>query len=194
MDPETPPQPATIVSRAGVDSIIGRSIHLSPMDILILRHGKAEKRETGVDDAGRLLTSKGGREIRVVSKWMAGCGISPDLIASSPLKRALETAEIVAEEISQKQEIAVWDVLEPGSDPDALKERLKGLPDVKMVLLVGHEPHLSQLITCLIGAGEGTRIEIGKGGMAKIREFSPNSGSAGILEWLITQSQIRDMA
>lgn len=165
------------------------------MDILILRHGKAEKRDgAGGDDAARLLTPKGAREIRVVSRWMAGCGIAPDLIASSPLKRARETAEIVAEEISHRQEITIWNELEPGSDPDALRERLKGLPDVNMVLLVGHEPHLSQLITCLIGAGEGTRIEIGKGGMAKIGEFSPDSGSAGVLEWLLTPDQIRDMA
>lgn len=164
------------------------------MDIFILRHGKAGKRDgAGGDDAARPLTPKGAREIRVVSRWMAGCGIVPDLIASSPLKRALETAEIVAEEILHKQEIAVWNELEPGSDPDTLRKRLKVLPDVNMVLLVGHEPHLLQLIKCLIGAGGGTRIEIAKGGMAKIGDFPPDTGSAGILEWLLTPDQIRDM-
>jgi phosphohistidine phosphatase len=165
------------------------------MDILILRHGKAEKRggEEG-DDSARLLTPKGAREIRVVSKWMAGCAIAPDLIASSPLKRARETAEIVADELSYGQEIALWDELEPGSEPEALRKRLTAFPDANMVLLVGHEPHLSELIALFIGAGESTRIEIGKGGMAKIGEFSPDSGSAGVLEWLLTPDQIRDMA
>ncbi len=113
------------------------------MDILILRHGKAEKREAGRDDSARLLTPRGAREIRAVSKWIAGLGIAPDIIASSPLKRARETAEIVADEFSYGQEIALWNELEPGSDPETLRKRLAGLPDANMVLLVGHEPHLS---------------------------------------------------
>jgi len=165
------------------------------MDLLILRHGKAETRgEPGKDDASRLLTPKGAREIRVVSKWMAGCGIAPDLIASSPLKRARETAEIVADGISYGLEVAIWDELGPGSDPEAIRERLAGLPDVSMVLLVGHEPHLSHLIAWLVGAGEDARIALGKGGIAKIRDFSPDSGARGELLWLLTPDQIRDMA
>ena len=163
------------------------------MDILILRHGKAGKREAGRDDAARLLTPKGGREIRAVARWIAGGEAAPDVIATSPLKRARETAEIVADELSYAGEIALWDELEPGSDPDALVKRLTGLPDAKTVLLVGHEPQLSHLIARLMGAGGASRIEIGKGGMAMIRGFSPQSGSAGALTWLLTLDQIRDM-
>ena len=165
------------------------------MDVLILRHGKAEKRgEARKDDADRLLTRKGAREIRAVSGWMVANRIAPDVVATSPLKRARETAEIAADGISFRGEISVWDELGPGPGPEAVRERLEALPDAQVILLVGHEPQLSELIALLIGAGGGSRIALGKGGLAKIGGLSPGGGEGGVLEWLITPDQIREMA
>ncbi|HUK39210.1 MAG TPA: phosphohistidine phosphatase SixA [Methanomicrobiales archaeon] len=164
------------------------------MDVLILRHGKAEKRGfEGKADGDRLLTPKGAKEIRGVAKWMVRAGISPEVIATSPLSRARETAEIVAEGISYGGEVVLWDELGPGPDPGAVAERLAGLPDVSLVLLVGHEPQLSGLAARLAGAGAGARIALGKGGMVKIQGYDPASGISGELAWLLTPDLIRDM-
>jgi len=180
-------------NRAG-NSIIFLSLLQTPMDVLILRHGKAGKRVTdGMADGDRLLTPKGAKEIRGVARWMAKAGISPGVIATSPLPRARETAEIVANGISFEGEVARWDELGPGPDPETVADRLAGLPEATLVLLVGHEPQLSGLVAHLAGAGAGARIALGKGGMAMIQRYDPASGISGELAWLLTPDQIRDM-
>ena len=66
------------------------------VDLYILRHGKAEAGDLGLEDAERKLTGKGKEEIALIAQWMASRGIKFDLIATSPLKRARETAGIIA--------------------------------------------------------------------------------------------------
>jgi len=122
---------------------------------------------------------------------MARAGLVPDLVASSPLKRALGTAEVVAGKVFPGGEIALWEELEPGSDPASLKERLAGLTGVNLVLLVGHEPQLSRVIALLTGAGGEARIALAKGGMAKVQDFSPDTGAPGELVWLLEPGQMR---
>jgi len=164
------------------------------MDLLILRHGKAEDRADGVADEGRTLTKKGIRDIRRVSRWMARSGTVPDLIMSSPLARAKETAEIVADRIAFGGEITFWEELAPGPDPAAVAARLGELEGASLPLLVGHEPQLSSFIGLLIGAGEDARITLEKGGIARIGNISPGNGALGELHWLLTLRQVRDMA
>jgi phosphohistidine phosphatase len=164
-----------------------------PMDLLILRHGKAGERGGDVPDEERSLTKKGIRDIRRVSRWMTRSGTVPDLIVSSPLPRAKETAEIVADRIAFPGEIALWDELMPGPDPALVSERLGELEGASLPLLVGHEPQLSSLAALLIGAGADARIVLEKGGIAKIGNLSPGIGGTGDLQWLLTLRQVRDM-
>ena len=163
------------------------------MDLLILRHGKAGERVMGVPDDERTLTTKGTRDIRGVARWMSRTGSVPDLIVSSPVPRARETAEIVGERIAFPGEIAFWEELRPGSSVGDLLPRLGDLDGASLPLLVGHEPLLSSLVPALIGAGEGARILIGKGGMARIGNLSQNPEGGGELQWLLTVRQMRDM-
>jgi len=164
------------------------------MDLLILRHGKAGDRHEGVPDEGRTLTKKGTRDIRRVSRWMARSGIMPDAILSSPLPRAKETAEIVADRLAFGGEITCWDELAPGPDPAAVAAKLGELEGASLPLLVGHEPQLSSLIALLIGAGSDARIVLEKGGIARIGDLSTGAGGTGGLQWLLTLRQIREMA
>jgi phosphohistidine phosphatase len=164
------------------------------MDLLILRHGKAEDRGEGVADESRTLTKKGIRDIRKVARWMARSEVIPDVIVSSPLPRAKETAEIVADRIGYGGDVSLWDELAPGPDPAAVVARLGELGGASLPLLVGHEPQLSSLIALLIGAGADARITLGKGGIARIGELSTLDGGTGGLQWLLTLRQIRDMA
>jgi len=165
-----------------------------PMDLLILRHGKAEERGEGVDEESRTLTKKGIRDIRRVSRWMARSGNIPDLIVSSPLARAKETAEIVADRIAFGAEITFWDELMPGRDPASIAAKVGELEGPSLPLIVGHEPQLSALLALLIGAGPDARILLDKGGIARIGDLSTGAGGTGMLQWLLTIRQIRDMA
>ena len=148
----------------------------------------------GVPDDERTLTKKGTRDIRGVARWMSRSGNVPDLIVSSPVPRARETAEIVGERIAFPGEIAFWDELRPGSSVAGILPRLGDLERASLPLIVGHEPLLSSLVSSLIGAGEGARILIGKGGVAKIGNLFLNQGGRGELQWLLTVRQMRDMA
>jgi phosphohistidine phosphatase len=163
------------------------------MDLLVLRHGKAEARGGGGPDGDRTLTKKGIRDIRRVARWMAWSGIIPDLIVSSPLARAKETAEIMVERFPHVEDIAFWDELAPGSEPGTIAARFGELQGTTLLLVVGHEPQLSSLIALLIGAGEDAHIVLEKGGIARIGNLASQSGRWGELLWLLTVQQVRDM-
>ena len=164
------------------------------MNIFVLRHGEAGSHATMPSkDLERPLTESGRDDIEQVAVSLRKLRVGFDRIAASPLKRAKETAEIVAriyEETSPKLEI--WDDLRPeGSKQDAL-QRLSRLKQDSDVLLVGHEPYLSSMIGEII-SGSSSRILIKKGGIAKvqIRSFAPKP--SGELKWLLTPRQLKKM-
>ncbi|MFA4878084.1 MAG: phosphohistidine phosphatase SixA [Methanoregula sp.] len=160
------------------------------MDIFILRHGKAEAAGKGVADADRRLTGKGRDEILAVALWMASHDYLFDVIATSPLVRAQETAAIVGETLGEPGQIATWDYLIPGGSPDEVCREISQFPEDNMVLLVGHEPLLSTLISRIITGEDGAGIVMTKGGLARIRNFSYAGRPSGELHWLLTAKQM----
>jgi phosphohistidine phosphatase len=160
------------------------------VDLYILRHGKAEDPGPGLSDSERKLTKKGREEIAAVSRWMAEQEIRIHLIAASPLARAQETAEIVAGTLGLRDTIATWKILAPGGDPDSVCRQISRHPDSAAILLVGHEPHLSSLISRIIAGDGDTRIVMTKGALAKIRHFSCTGQPSGELAWLLTAKQM----
>ncbi len=142
------------------------------MDIYILRHGKAEDGSAEGGDEARRLTMKGAEEILGVGLWMAAQGLTFDLIAASPLVRAQETAAIIAGVLEYKKKPASWDVLAPGGEPDAVCHAISRHGKSSAILLVGHEPLLSSLISRIISGNESAGIVMTKGGLAKIRDVS----------------------
>jgi phosphohistidine phosphatase len=160
------------------------------VDVYLLRHGKAEVAGPGMDDAERRLTKKGREDIAAAGRWMAAREIRFDLIAASPLVRAQETAAIVAESLGEKDLLVTWKVLVPGGNPDTVCRQIGRHTGVNAMLLVGHEPLLSILISRIISGDEDAAIVMSKGALAKIRGFSYNLNPAGELHWLITASQM----
>jgi phosphohistidine phosphatase len=163
------------------------------VDIYILRHGKTEDAGPGMSDADRRLTKKGQEEIAASGRWMVAQGLRFDLIAASPLVRAQETAAIIAESLGEKELLVTWKVLAPGGNPDAVCRHLGRQPDMRAILLVGHEPLLSALISRIITGDENAAIAMSKGALAKIREFSHTLSPSGELHWLITASLMAGM-
>jgi len=150
------------------------------MQILIVRHGQAVDDAPGLGDSGRWLTGKGRKVTRRVARWMTKRkGSRPAAIWTSPLVRAVQTAEIVAGAAELTDQVTVVPELSPGRDPADLLRLLSSHRGPEPLALVGHEPQLSLLITSLIGeaawAGlQGTddaeaRPKLKKSGVAAIR-------------------------
>jgi phosphohistidine phosphatase len=163
------------------------------MDLFILRHGKAGKSSGGTDDAARALTREGKDEIKRVAQWMKAENLRFDVIATSPLQRALKTATIVASVLGQKDILDVWNELAPGEDPDTVCYTASLQGNDTAVLIVGHEPALSQLISKIICGDVSASILISKGGLAKIRNYSFETHPSGELQWLLTPKQMLEM-
>jgi phosphohistidine phosphatase len=122
------------------------------MDILLIRHGQAVDEALGLGDAGRWLTAKGRKVSRKVARWVAKSDKRrPGTIWTSPLVRAVQTAEILAAEIAYKGELRCSAQLSPGHDPGDLIKLLDSETFEGPLALVGHEPSLSLIATALLG-------------------------------------------
>ena len=132
------------------------------MKIYFLRHGVAvEPGEWKGNDYDRPLTGDGRERMAREAKAIRKLELDLDVILTSPLVRAKETAEIVARElkITSKEDERL------GGDFDiaTLEAILQGCADLKALMLVGHEPSMSSVIGRLVGVA---RVELKKGGLA----------------------------
>lgn len=169
------------------------------MEIYLLRHGEAGKRvPAATRDMERALTADGKEEIEEVGEAMADLGYKFDVIATSPLKRAKDTASIVNKALKRKSSVEEWPELSPEGSREALYKRLAKLKPGSVVMCVGHEPYLTTAIGEITGKGgagsASFRIVLKKGGLARlsVAGFSPRI--SGELRWLLTPRQIRKMA
>jgi phosphohistidine phosphatase len=164
------------------------------MNLLIIRHGKAEERK-GVlalkRDAARRLTKEGRKETRKAAKGLREIAPTIDVLASSPLVRARETADIVAD-VMGIDEVAEEKLLSPGSDKNALIAWLRGYAPDATVAIVGHEPDLSTFAASAIGAKEGV-IELKKSACCLIEFKNTPAAGDGTLLWLLQPGQLRKL-
>ena len=163
------------------------------MNLFILRHGIAADLDTlGLaNDADRPLTPEGERKVSQIAEAMGKLELSFDLILSSPHLRARRTAEIVAERLGAGKNPELSDLLTPGGSTKRLVELLKcAQPSPKSVLLVGHEPYLSELISLLVAGKETFGVVLKKGGLGKLTIESLKHGRCAALQWLLTPKQM----
>lgn len=166
------------------------------MELLILRHGEAVPRGSAdyPNDSDRPLTSRGIKDMRRIAKGMRGMDLSIDHILSSRLVRAKQTAEIAVGTLSPDRPIEYSEHLEPEGDIEMLINELTtkcGAQD--HVLLVGHEPHLSQLISFLACGDDSLEMNLRKGGLCKLEVSSLRFGKCAVLEWLLTPRQLKNL-
>jgi phosphohistidine phosphatase len=163
------------------------------MQLLIVRHGVAADQEefakTGQADDERPLTAKGRKKMKRAARGL--CAIVPEiaLLATSPLVRAKQTADIVAEAYDREVD-AVTGALRPDSAFSKFVDWVKPHRDQSLVCIVGHEPHLSGLATWLMSGSETSRLELGKGGACLLSfDGVPKKGGATLV-WLLTSKQL----
>jgi len=167
------------------------------MKVLIVRHAKAEDRDAfaaqGKPDTQRPLTEAGRKQARKAGEALKEMLPRIDVLATSPLVRALDTARLIAKAY-KKLSPAELPALAPGTSEKALLTWLQQQPADATVALIGHEPDLSRVATWLLTGRSGAIMEFKKGG-ACLLEFAqtPEAGRA-TLAWLLTAGQLRRLA
>ena len=153
------------------------------MILYFLRHGKAGQGDPSepTDDA-RELTDTGVAELRAAAPLWRRLNLRPDVILSSPLPRALQTAELFAAGIHSSHEPVIDDRLRPGADWADLAQALAAHRDARRVMFVGHEPDFSMAIQELTGA---RAVRMRKGGLACVDFPGIPEPGAGELAWLL---------
>ncbi|MEI6208428.1 MAG: phosphohistidine phosphatase SixA [Desulfuromonadales bacterium] len=124
------------------------------MVLYIMRHAEAVEGNATLRDEWRYLTENGRLSVRKVSSLIAKYGNKPRLTITSPLTRAVQTAEIAAENACRKNVVVASGLLLPGADIDELVSHIKGCGDARCVMLVGHEPQLGSLVARLLGRND----------------------------------------
>ena len=163
------------------------------MDVLLIRHGKAAERDPNrwPDDDKRPLTADGAAEMRDVCAGMLKLGVEFEYLVTSPLVRARQTADILAEAFEWKEPPQVAEVLGDNcTAPRVLQLLAKSPPDAR-VALVGHEPAFSRVAAELIGRSGDAALELKKGGVVTISFEGPAALGLGSLGSLLKPSQLR---
>ena len=160
------------------------------MDLLVLRHGEAGRGSALPGDSKRTLTTEGKQEIADLSNGMKSLDVKLDVVYTSPLLRAKQTAEIVAKSLKFKGKIEELDSLKPEGSKLEFYSVLSKLKQDSVVLVVGHEPYLSDMIGEAISQS-GCRINLKKAGLARIKVISTLPKIKGELRWLLTPKHLK---
>jgi len=159
-------------------------------EIYLIRHAVAEERGAAwPDDNKRPLTSDGVSRMRKAARGLAELGVVFDVVFTSPLVRAKQTADIVANAFDEKPAIVVLESLSPGGTFQAVMDDLERHRRCERIALVGHEPGIGHLAARLIGAK--TPLEFKKGAVCRIDTTSLPPDGPGVLRWFATPKLLR---
>lgn len=172
------------------------------IEIYILRHGiAAELGEGGIlKDADRPLTLEGRAKLKQAALGMKAAGLKFNVIFASPLLRARQTAEVVADALDLQHRVKILDALAPGAQfaqgegghAEIFLEL--GAYQFDRALLVGHMPDLSELASYLMAGNRNLNIEFKKGTLCCVEVSSLPPRGPGLLRWMLTPKQLRLMA
>jgi len=164
------------------------------MELVVVRHAIAEDRDafarTGRSDDERPLTEEGQRKMEQAARGLVRLVPSLDALCSSPLVRAVQTAEIVAQAYGGIG-IETATVLSGGAPPEDVVAWLQGRKSGDTVAIVGHEPDLSTLVSFLLAGSDDAFIEMKKGAVCLVECSGKPEAGAGMLRWSAAPKQLR---
>ena len=162
------------------------------MQLLLIRHAIAEDRdefaETGRDDTERPLTKHGKRQMRRVAKGLRRVLKAIDVLGSSPLVRAQQTAAIVAEAYGEMEVTTVPALAQAAPDDFAVWLGRQRIAEV--VGAVGHDPHLGVLATWLLTGNTDPQVTFEKGGACLLDVQGAPRASCATLLWALTPAML----
>jgi len=164
-----------------------------PRALYLVRHAiAAERGPAWPDDAKRPLTHKGIARMREIARGLRALDVTIDHVATSPLVRAKQTAEILVECLKPAPALAVMPALAPGVTPAEVGAALAQIKRAQTIALVGHEPGIGELAAWLVGAR--APLPFKKGGVCRIDLPHVPPAGAGQLIWLATPRMLRALA
>jgi phosphohistidine phosphatase len=164
------------------------------MDVMVVRHGIALDREDAiamdVNDRDRPLTRRGRLKTKRVARTLARHAPSVTTLFTSPLRRAIETAEIVGEAYGDLQYSETAALL-PEAEPSELSNFLAESASGSHVAVVGHEPHLSSWIGWSLSGFARSLVDLRKAGACLVRFEDAPEAAKGRLIWLLPPALLR---
>jgi phosphohistidine phosphatase len=161
------------------------------MILYFLRHASAGQRTANPKkDEKRALDSSGIEQCGYVGRALAAMDVQVDVILSSPLKRATQTASLVGNELSYEGKLLLDDALRPAASFADFRKLLDKYARREAIMVVGHNPNLSEFLgRCISEPGGEATVELKKGAVARV-ELDRN---AGVLHWCLTPKILRTL-
>ena len=164
------------------------------MRVIIIRHAEAGDRETfartGKPDSERPATADGKKKMRLATLGLHKLAPDLDRLVTSPYRRAMQTARIVAKEYAGLEPV-VLEHLTPDVEPSVVARWLRAQRGLDTIALVGHEPQLSKLAAVLVTANGEPNLRLEKAAACAID--LPGTSRPGALLWLLTAKQLRSL-
>lgn len=154
------------------------------MILYVMRHAEAVEGNATLQDEWRYLTESGRAAVKKTSSAIAEIGPKPRLTVTSPLTRAVQTAEIAAEKACRKNVVVASGLLLPGADIGELVTYIKSCKESRSIMLVGHEPQLGLLVAMLLGRA-GMTISLKKGACVTLKVDPGKDKPAGFISYLV---------
>jgi phosphohistidine phosphatase len=161
-------------------------VHNTAMVIYFLRHANAGQKQFSnpVKDEKRPLDKVGEQQSHDVGRALAFIGVTAGVIISSPLTRAVQTADIVAQEIGYEEKIMLDAALRPEATFEQFKALLNRHKEKAAIMVVGHDPSMTDFVNAVLSSGTPLAlVEMKKGGVAKVEK---ELRRPAVLRWLIT--------
>jgi phosphohistidine phosphatase len=163
-----------------------------PYELYLIRHGPAEERgEAWPDDTKRPLTESGISRLRKSARGLSRLGVAFDVILTSPLVRARQSAEVIAGALDARPPVVTVESLAPGAQYQTLLGELEKHARRPRIALVGHEPGIGELAARF--AGSRHPIEFKKGAICRIDVEALPPPEPGTLRWFLTPKIMRSL-
>ncbi len=161
------------------------------MILYFLRHASAGKKLLGPKkDERRPLDEEGILQARYIGRMLANLDVQVEQIVSSPLKRAMQTASLLANELAFESAVLKDDALRPDGEYDQFQSMLARFKKHEAIVVVGHNPNFTEFLSKTIAGAAGTaHVEFKKGAVAKVEL----NGRTGTLHWMVTPKIARSL-
>ncbi len=163
-------------------------MHSDTVSLVLVRHGEAASVGGNVrSDAERPLTSRGMEDARAIGRALACLDPPPGLILTSPLRRAVQTGELIAAALGDSTRRTISTSLEPGFRNSDLFEEILALRQAgeQSIAAVGHQPDLGNFIAFLISGSAPTSVALSPGTAARLSVRTTGGRPEAVLHWLL---------
>ena len=162
------------------------------MKLYVVRHATAIEREGEASDEHRYLTPRGRKSFRLTARRMAKKGEMPGAIITSPLVRAVQTADILSEALAFRGQLVASLELAPGFGVANLRRVLASFKREKSMALVGHEPDLGEVVGTLLDLGRPFTLK--KGMVVCLKMSSAKQKPRASLKWILFEGKKTDIS